>query len=82
MATPISAATQTLGERVRAARHARGVSQEQLAADSGLHWTYVGQVERGQRNLSLHNLLKLADGLAVDPGQLLTGLHAPGRSSR
>lgn len=79
MATAISAATQTLGARVRARRQELGKSQERLAADSGLHWTFVGQVERGQRNLSLHNLLKLAEGLEVDPAELVRGLHAPKR---
>lgn len=54
--------------RVRARRQALGKSQEQLADDSGLHWTFVGQVERGRRNLTLHNILKLAEGLDVDPG--------------
>ena len=69
--------TETLrhfGERVRASRHERGLSQEGLAARAGLHWTYVGQVERGQRNLSLNNLLRIAQALDVDPGQLVSGL--------
>jgi hypothetical protein len=37
----------------------------------------VGQVERGRRNLSLHNILKLAAGLHMDPGELVRGLQAP-----
>lgn len=75
---PISDAAQTFGERVRARRHELGKSQEQLADDCGLHWTFVGQVERGRRNVSLHNILKLADGLKIDPGELVRGLKAPG----
>jgi transcriptional regulator with XRE-family HTH domain len=67
MPQPISPATEAFGERVRARRQALGKSQEQLADDSGLHWTFVGQVERGQRNLTLHNILKLAEGLDTDP---------------
>jgi transcriptional regulator with XRE-family HTH domain len=50
---------------------------EQLAADCGLHWTYVGQVERGQRNVTLHNILKLAAALRVDPAELVRGLSPP-----
>jgi transcriptional regulator with XRE-family HTH domain len=75
---PLSAATQTFGERVRARRHELGKSQEQLADDCGLHWTFVGQVERGKRNISLHNILKLAAALKTDPGELVRGLRAPG----
>jgi transcriptional regulator with XRE-family HTH domain len=77
MPQPISPATQTFGERVRTEREAQGLSQEVLAARSGVHWTFVGQVERGRRNLNLHNLLKLAAGLGVDPGQLVHGLRPP-----
>jgi transcriptional regulator with XRE-family HTH domain len=54
-----------------------GKSQEQLADACGLHWTFVGQVERGRRNLTLHNILKLAAGLEVDPGELVRGLAPP-----
>ncbi|ORT46796.1 helix-turn-helix transcriptional regulator [Frankia sp. KB5] len=78
MATPpLSVAAQTFGERVRARRHELGKSQEQLADDCGLHWTFVGQVERGKRNISLHNILKLAEALKIDPGELVRGLRAP-----
>lgn len=74
---PISSATAKFGERVRARRNALGKSQEQLADDCGLHWTFVGQVERGRRNISLHNILKLAAGLQFDPAELVRGLKAP-----
>ena len=77
MRQPISPATETFGERVRAHRQALGKSQERLAADSGLHWTFIGQVERGQRNLTLHNILKIAEALKIDPGVLVSGLKAP-----
>jgi transcriptional regulator with XRE-family HTH domain len=77
MAEPISPATAELGARVRARREELGLSQEALAAQTGVHWTFIGQVERGQRNISLHNLLKVAAGLGVDPGELVTGLRAP-----
>jgi transcriptional regulator with XRE-family HTH domain len=74
---PISPAAEAFGERVRARRQQLGRSQEQFAADCGLHWTYVGQVERGRRNGSLHNILKLAAGLRLDPAELVRGLHPP-----
>ena len=74
---PISDAARIFGERVRTRRLELGKSQEKLAADSGLHWTFVGQVERGQRNLSLHNILKLAELLEIDPAELVRGLRPP-----
>jgi transcriptional regulator with XRE-family HTH domain len=77
MAQPLSPATQVIGERVRDRRHALGLSQEAMAHQVGIHWTFLGQVERGQRNLNLHNLLKLARGLGVDPGELVQGLTPP-----
>ena len=77
MARPLSPATAALGERVRQRRQELGLSQEALADRCGIHWTFLGQVERGQRNISLHNLLKVAGGLAVDPGELVEGLKAP-----
>ncbi|HEY2282537.1 MAG TPA: helix-turn-helix transcriptional regulator [Solirubrobacteraceae bacterium] len=78
MAEAISQAAGTLGARVRERRQALGLSQEALAHQSGIHWTFLGQVERGQRNISLHNLLKVAAGLRVDPSELVTGLRPPG----
>jgi transcriptional regulator with XRE-family HTH domain len=74
---PISSAARAFGDRVRVRRHALGKSQEQLADDCGLHWTYIGQVERGRRNLSLHNILKIAAGLRIDPAELVRGLQHP-----
>ena len=65
------------GTRVRAARADAGLSQEVLAEACGLHRTYVGSVERGERNVGLLNLLSLAAALHVDPAQLVEGLHRP-----
>ena len=48
-----------------------------LAHDSDPHWSYVGQVERGQRNVTPHNILKLAEVLGVDPGELVRELRSP-----
>ncbi|HUR52159.1 MAG TPA: helix-turn-helix transcriptional regulator [Mycobacteriales bacterium] len=77
MASPMSEPLRVLGERVRAQRHALGLSQEGLGDVSGLHWTFIGQVERGRRNISLHNLLRLAAALKVDPAALVKGLDPP-----
>jgi transcriptional regulator with XRE-family HTH domain len=62
------------GARVRAARHALDWPLETLAEEAGLHWTYVGSVERGERNISLFNIVRLAAALKVDAGELVGGL--------
>ena len=59
------------GARVFELRSAAEMTQEALAHAAGLHWTYIGQIERGERNLSYKNLLKLARGLGVEPARLL-----------
>ena len=69
-----SEAARIFGERVRANRQRLGISQETLAQLSDVHWTFVGQVERGTRNLSLHNIVKIAAGLDIDPAILITGI--------
>ena len=76
-AAPLSEATAEFGRRVRLRRNDLGLSQEALADVARLHWTFVGQVERGRRNLTLHNILKLAAALEVDPGELVRGIAAP-----
>jgi transcriptional regulator with XRE-family HTH domain len=58
------------GRAVREARVERGISQEELAARSGMHRTYVGGVERGERNLSYTNLLRLAAALELTLSEL------------
>ena len=69
------------GARVRQRRQDRDLTLEGLAELAGLDWTYVGQVERGKRNLSLLNLLRLAKALGVDPSELVVGLD-PGGSGK
>ncbi|MBM7129638.1 helix-turn-helix domain-containing protein [Dyella mobilis] len=59
------------GDTVRRMREAAGISQEELAARCGLHRTYVGSVERGERNISLANIVRLARALHAKPGSLL-----------
>lgn len=60
-----------VGRNIRRLRQARGVSQEDLAAEIGVHRTYMGGVERGERNLTLQSLERLADRLGVSPLSLL-----------
>ncbi len=61
------------GRRVRALRQGTGVSQERLAQMSGMHRTYIGGIERGERNPTLLNIARLAHALGVEPGALLDG---------
>ena len=59
-----------LGRAVRSLRVERDWSQERLADNSGLHWTYVGGIERGERNPSWENVVRLARGLGVSVAEL------------
>lgn len=64
------------GRRVREVRHGLGLSQEDLADRAGLHWTYVGGVERGERNLSLVSIARLAEGLGLSLAALFEPFSA------
>jgi transcriptional regulator with XRE-family HTH domain len=59
------------GSRVRATRTNLAISQEDLASLTGLHRTYIGAIERGERNLGLINIVKLARALKISPSDLL-----------
>jgi len=63
-----------LGQRVQKYRQALRVSQEELADRAGLHRTYIGHVERGETNISLLNLLRLAEALKRRPQDLVRDL--------
>lgn len=65
----------TLGSRIRKLRTALFLSQEELADRAGLHRTYVGAVERGERNISLDNILAIAKALKVSASELLRGVE-------
>ena len=59
------------GSNIARLRKEIGLSQEQLALESGLARSYMGGVERGQRNIALINICKLADALNIEPSELL-----------
>lgn len=61
----------TVGRNIRARREALGESQEAFASSIGVHRTYLGGVERGERNLTLQSVERLADLLGVEPLGLL-----------
>lgn len=52
-------------DKVRKLRKSKGWTQEELAVRTGLHRTYIGSIERGERNVSLINVEKIADALGV-----------------
>ena len=60
-----------LGEAIRRARTGAGLSQEALAVDADLDRSYVGGIERGEHNLTVMNVVKIADALKLKPSTLL-----------
>lgn len=67
----VDGALRDLGQTVRAARKAAGLSQEALADASGIDRSHMGKIERGERNVTLLNLLKIARAVDVKASDLL-----------
>ncbi|WP_263377397.1 helix-turn-helix domain-containing protein [Granulicella paludicola] len=67
---PAQSLKQLFGRSIRTLREERGYSQEELAERAGLHRNYVGGIERGERNVGLENIGKLAKALSVRSGDL------------
>ncbi|MNE72470.1 anaerobic benzoate catabolism transcriptional regulator [compost metagenome] len=61
------------GEQVRDLRKRKGISQEELAYKSELHRTYIGMIERAEKNITLLNIEKIAKALEIDIKQLFDG---------
>ncbi|RDV43757.1 hypothetical protein DOE76_16020 [Leifsonia sp. ku-ls] len=78
MSTPRSRAAEIFGQRVRTARVARGMSQEDIANLADMHVTNYGRVERGESNSELHTIVRIATALDTDPAELLAGLYGDG----
>ncbi|HEX7244417.1 MAG TPA: helix-turn-helix transcriptional regulator [Solirubrobacterales bacterium] len=64
---------QTVGKNLRAYREAKGLSQEAFADVLGVHRTYMGGMERGERNLTLKSVEKVAAKIGMEPLELLHG---------
>lgn len=63
-----------LGNQIRDLRKAKGFSQENFAAEVGLDRTYMGSVERGERNIATLNLIRIAKCLDVEVGELFPAI--------
>jgi len=74
MAESHSRAASILGERIRLARGALGLSQESVADLAQMHVTNFGKIERGVANPSLHTIVRIASVLGVDPASLVEGI--------
>lgn len=76
---------ESLGEAVRARRRELGLSQDAFADKVGLHRTYIGGVERGERNLGAKNLIKISQALHLKVSELISAaesLRPPARGTR
>lgn len=72
----VSTLIDVFAKNLRALREKQNFSQEELADRAHLHRTYVGSVERGERNVSIRNIEKLAVALGVEPADLLRNIRA------
>jgi transcriptional regulator with XRE-family HTH domain len=62
------------GRKVRKLRQAKGLSQEAFAAECGVDRTYMGGIERGERNVALRNINLIADTLGISLSELMKGV--------
>lgn len=63
------------GDAVRSFRTSLGISQEELGRRAGIDRTYIGRVERGERNVSLRNIVRIADALDVMASELIAQME-------
>ncbi len=61
------------GEKVREERHNLGLSQEELASRAGVHRTYIGMIERAEKNITLENIEKVAKALKITLSDFFKG---------
>lgn len=76
---PVSDAHIAFGREVRRRREARKWSQEELSRRAHMHLSYIGQTERGQRNISLTSILRLAEALDTPPEKLVAATGSAGK---
>lgn len=62
------------GKNVQEYRRRQQISQEQLAESAGVHRTYIGMIERAEKNITLLNIAKIANALKISPSALLENL--------
>ena len=62
---------QSIGAKIRREREKLGISQEEFGALAGVHRTYVGMVERGEKNITIHNLIRFAQALKLQVRDLI-----------
>lgn len=74
--------TQNIGEKIRLLRLQKGMSQEQLALHSGINTSYLGQVERGEKNPTIKTLEKIVSGLDTSLGNLFVIEENPNSHSK
>lgn len=71
-----------LGQRIRNYRTAKGLSQEKLAELSGCHHTYIGQLERGEKNATVESIEKISSALGISLSTLFEKLGSQGEEAR
>jgi transcriptional regulator with XRE-family HTH domain len=67
-------AAKSFGRRLRLLRHERGWSQEELSTRADISKNYIGEIERGENNVSIHYIARLADALGCSLSELFSGL--------